>query len=146
MTNRHRSVHFEGGFTLAEPVEQAFPLFSPVGEKAWVPGWEPELIYPPDSEWAEGQVFRSSGTLHPATWVVARLEKYRATYYRWELPDLVVQVDVRCEAAGGQSTRVTVGYTFVSLSAAGDEAIAAMSAPEYEQKMRDWKRMIDERA
>jgi hypothetical protein len=141
----HRSIHLEGGFTLSEPIGEAFPLFSPIGEKAWAPGWEPELIHPPDTVWAEGLIFRTPGSPNPAIWVVACFENHHVRYYRYEMPDLVVSVDVECTSLAERSTRVTVGYSFVSLTAAGDEAIAAMSEKAYEQKMRDWKRMIEQR-
>jgi hypothetical protein len=141
----HRSIHLEGGFSLSEPIDVAFPLFSPLGEKAWVPGWEPELIHPPGSQWAEGLMFRTPGLPNPAIWVVARLENHHVRYNRYEMPDLVVSVDVECKSLGERSTAVTVGYSFVSLTAAGDEAVAAMSERRYEQKMRDWKRLIEQR-
>jgi hypothetical protein len=45
------SIELEGGFSVAGPVDSVFELFSPLGEKAWVPGWDPELIHPPGVSW-----------------------------------------------------------------------------------------------
>mgnify|MGYP002142650008 CR=1 FL=1 len=33
------SAEFSHEITLALPVEEAFPLFTPKGEERWVPGW-----------------------------------------------------------------------------------------------------------
>ena len=34
------SIEHTAGFDIARPVEDLFPLFSPEGEKLWVPGWD----------------------------------------------------------------------------------------------------------
>lgn len=143
----HRSIQLEGNFTISEPAEQVFPLFSPLGEKAWAPDWSPELIHPPDISWAEGLIFRTTGQAGDAIWIVTRLEAQvrRVTYHRVEGAHLVVRVDVRCQELADDVTRVVVAYLFVSLSAEGDEIVAAMSREGYEEKMRQWKRWIDER-
>jgi len=141
------NIRLTGGFTIDEPIETAFPLFSPAGEVAWAPGWTFENVHPVDS-WSEGQVFRAGGTVTDAVWVVARLDRqqHRVTYYRVEGNDLVARIDVGCTAQNATSTRVEVSYTFVALSPAGDQAIAGMSQEAYEGKMRDWKKFIDQRA
>jgi len=141
------NIRLTGSFALDEPIETAFPLFSPAGEIAWAPGWTFENVHPADG-WSEGQVFRAGGTVaSEAVWVIARLdrEQHRVTYYRVEGNDLVVRVDVACDEAGATSTRVEVSYTFVALSPAGDQAIAGMSQEAYEGKMREWKSHIEKR-
>lgn len=33
-----------GTFHLNAPRERVFPLFTPEGERAWAPGWEPKFL------------------------------------------------------------------------------------------------------
>lgn len=51
------SVNFEGKLRFWRPVAEAFPLFSPRGEEAWVPRWKRELLHPTEWEWGTGLVF-----------------------------------------------------------------------------------------
>jgi hypothetical protein len=50
---------FRGRIAIHAPIHAIFELFSPLGERAWVPDWNPELLHPPDVQWAEGQIFRT---------------------------------------------------------------------------------------
>jgi hypothetical protein len=136
-------IRLNGSFQLDRTPDDAFPLFSPEGERAWAPGWDPALVFPRGVEWAEGQIFRAGGTLHDAVWIVARLDRdaRRVTYYRVEERDLVARIDVACGASGG-GTRVEVTYTFVALSPEGERAIDAMSHDDYAAKMRHWRELI----
>lgn len=54
-----KSIELSGSFTLGVPPDTAFELFSPVGEKSWVPGWNPELLHPPGVTWERGLIFRT---------------------------------------------------------------------------------------
>jgi hypothetical protein len=139
------SVSLSGGFVLEAPPEVAFELFSPLGEKLWVPGWNPELLHPPGVDWEQGQVFRTQEERGEAVWVVTALdrERHEVEYHRVEPGRYVARVRVRCRAAGLRQTEVGVAYTFVGLSEAGDRDIAAMSPAAYEEKMKRWQGWID---
>jgi len=140
-----RSIVLCSGFTLPCPVETAFPLFSPLGEKDWVPGWNPTLLHPPGVDWAEGQVFTTQEEKGEAVWVVTRLDRARheAAYVRVEPGRTVAQVRVRCEARDAARTDVRVDYTFAGLSDEGNAAIAAMTEDAYVQKMTRWREAIE---
>ena len=138
------SVEVSGGFTVAAPVEEAFELFSPEGEKLWVPGWAPELLHPPRREWQAGLIFRTQEELGEAIWVVTTLDRARheVEYYRVEAGRYVARVRVRCQVRGPEQTEATVTYTFVGLSEAGNRDIAVMSEAAYERKMKRWQGWI----
>lgn len=36
--------------TVARPIDQVFPLFTPKGETLWVQGWNPDFIHPESGE------------------------------------------------------------------------------------------------
>ena len=50
-----RCAEFAGRFTVTGPIKTVFDLFSPLGERLWVPDWSPELLYPPGAVWAAGR-------------------------------------------------------------------------------------------
>ena len=139
-----RSIELTGGFALAATPERCFELFSPLGEKQWVPGWDPELLYPPGATWERGLIFRTQEELGEAVWVVTALDRQRheVEYHRVEPGRYVARVRVGCEARG-QQTQVRVAYAFVGLSEAGNHEIAGMSAAAYEAKMKRWQTWID---
>src|SRR5512144_2204720 len=98
------SVELTGGFTVSAPVGMAFDLFSPVGERGWVPGWSPELLHPAGVEWEQGLIFRTQEELGEAVWVVTALdrERHAVEYYRVEPGRYVARVRVRCQAQGSE--------------------------------------------
>jgi hypothetical protein len=138
-----RSIELSGAFTLPAPPEATFGFFSPLGEKTWVPGWDPELIHPAGATWERGLIFRTREERGEAIWVVTALdpERHDVEYHRVESGRYVARVHVRCSAAGGQ-TEVRVTYTFIGLSDVGNQDIAALSQPAYEEKMARWKGWI----
>jgi len=143
---RPRAIELRGGLSVPAAVEQAFELFSPLGEKQWVPGWDPELLHPEGVSWAQGQLFRTREERGDAIWVVTSLDRSRheAEYHRVEPGRYVARVRVECEARGPARTEVRVSYQYVGLSPAGNDEIGRMSATEYEEKMRRWEGWIEE--
>ena len=139
-----RSVELTGGFTLPEPPHKVFELFSPLGEKSWVPGWDPELLHPPGATWEPGLIFRTREERGEAIWIVTALdrERHEVEYHRVEAGRYLAKVSVRCLGHAEARTDVRVTYTFVGLSETGNQEIAAMSAPAYEGKMLRWQEWI----
>jgi hypothetical protein len=141
-----RSVEFSGGFAVAGPVEQVFELFSPLGEKLWVPEWNPELLHPPDTSWARGLIFRTQEEKGEAVWVVTALEReaHEVEYHRVESGRYVARVRVACRAAADGQTQVATTYVFVGLSPEGNAEIGLMTNELYVEKMKRWERWISE--
>lgn len=138
-------VLLEGGFTVGGAVEEVFGLFSPAGERLWVPEWEPEFLRPADPGWEEGQVFRTVEEQGEAVWVVGRLDRasHRVRYHRVEPGRYVATVEVVCRAAGEAMTEVATTYGFLGLSPSGNQEIGAMSQADYDAKMRRWAGWIE---
>jgi hypothetical protein len=139
-----RTIEQSGSLVVEGSAGDVFELFSPLGEKAWVPGWDPELLYPPGAAWERGQVFRTREEHGEAVWVVTSLDRSRleVEYHRVEAGRWVARVLVSCSPRGTARTDVTVSYLFVGLSPSGDEEIGRMSAAEYEAKLRRWRDWI----
>jgi len=133
-----------GGFAIGAPVDVVFELFSPLGERLWVPSWDPELLHPPGVQWERGLIFRTREERGEAVWMVTGLDRDRheVEYHRVEAGRYVARVKVRCRPNGVRQTEVEVTYTFVGLSEAGNEEIASMSRTAYEEKLERWREWI----
>jgi len=140
------SVEFTGELTVALGVEEAFELFSPLGEKRWVPGWDPELLHPAGISWERGLIFRTREERGEAVWIVTALDRgaHEVEYHRVESGRYVARVRIHCAPAAERGTRVTVSYAFVGLSPDGNADIAQMTSSDYVEKMKRWGRWIGE--
>lgn len=136
---------FRGRVLAAGDIDEVFPLFSPCGEKLWVPGWNPELLRPAEPAWEAGQVFRTREDTGEAVWVVARLDRTRheVEYYRVEPGRYVAHITVSCRSVSGGKTEVSTTYGFVGLSGSGNRDIEAMTRRDYGEKMSRWTGWIN---
>ena len=140
------SAEFNGRFAVAGPIEAVFDLFSPLGERLWVPDWNPELLYPSGVSWACGQIFRTHEEAGDAVWVVTMLthESHEVEYHRVEPYRYVARVRVKCTAPAHQVTEVSTSYGFIGLTAEGNDTIGVMTAASYAEKMKRWERGISQ--
>jgi hypothetical protein len=136
---------FAGEFTVKGLVDQVFSLFSPIGEKCWVPQWEPELLHPAGVAWERGLVFRTWEETGDAIWIVTELDRpgHKVEYYRVETSRYVARVEVDCRAFSGAETIVKTIYEFIGLSKVGNDQIATMTEANYKAKMTRWQNWIN---
>lgn len=139
-------MRLRGRIRLDGPIDRVFELFSPVGEKLWVPGWDPELLHPKGVEWDVGLIFRTKEEQGEAIWIVTRLDRsaHDVEYHRVEPGRYLARVTVRCTALGANRTEASTEYEFVGLSERGNAEIAEMDDEAYAAKMERWRRWIDE--
>ena len=142
-----KSVRLSGNFDVAGAIDEIFPLFSPLGERLWVPGWDPELLFPEGAEWEVGMVFRTREELGEAVWYITKLDRasLEVEYVRVEFGRYLARVSVKCRAVAGGTVDVGVTYTFVGLTERGNSDIEQMGQPAYEEKMFRWKSWIGAR-
>lgn len=129
-------------FHLDAPLARVFPLFTAVGEKAWVPGWEPEIL---SGREERGSVFRTVHGGHVTTWIVVdyRPSEGRASYARLAHGSSMGLVDVHCSASPGGGTDVSVRYTLTGLDAEGKAFVAGFLQPEqYSRMIEEWRTSI----
>ncbi len=145
MSFKPYSQTLKGKIILEDSIDRVFGLFSPLGEKLWVPGWDPELLYPEGAEWEEGMLFRTREETGDAVWVISRLNRvsHEVSYHRVEPNRYVARVDVECSALASGKTEASVSYTFVGLSERGNGDIAVMNQTDYDAKMRRWQTWIN---
>jgi hypothetical protein len=125
---RHGTLH------VPLPPDQALALFTPAGEREWVPGWDP--TFPADDEDpSPGTTFL---THEQTVWVVADRTPSSMRYARVTPGAHAGTVEVRCEPAGSE-TRAHVTY---DLTALGDTATLDGFAAGYDAMLAEWERMI----
>ncbi|MFC5181638.1 SRPBCC family protein [Actinomadura harenae] len=135
-------VHLTGRFDVPLPPDEAFPLFTPLGERAWAEGWDP--VFPDDAsdDSAPGVVFTTSAHGHGTVWVVVeRNIPASITYARTTPGDRAGTVTVELSEVDGGS-RVQVTY---DLTALRPEAMPALEhfAADYPSYLHSWQTSIE---
>jgi hypothetical protein len=123
--------------------DEAFPLFTPEGERLWIEDWNPHYFYPANGETIVDMVFTTSHGDETTYWTLVDFDNlaHQVRYSRVTPGSRTVIVEVKCEATGEHATKVTVRYTLTSLSEAGNAAIAAFVAG-YQAMIEDWRTKI----
>ena len=123
------------------PPADAFLLFTPLGERDWVPGWEPRFPQPVDDDTEPGTVFVTDGHGASTVWVVTARERPRMiSYARVVSGDRAGAVTVRLESAG-EGSEVEVAYELTALVPEA-EAELARFADGYAAYLQSWERDI----
>ncbi|HXI03872.1 MAG TPA: hypothetical protein VNI57_11915 [Candidatus Saccharimonadales bacterium] len=141
---RPSTATFRGKVHVAAAPGEAFPLFSPEGERRWVPGWNPSILHPPEGHWEAGQIFTTQEETGEAVWVISRLDRraHEAEYHRIEPGRYVARVEVACRPAPEGGTEAAIAYSFTGLSDSGNREIEAMTPEAYEAKLARWTEWI----
>ena len=131
-------------FIVNLPLERAFPLFEPEGERAWAHGWDPQYAYPSDGRAEAGMVFTTQHGGESTIWTLIRHEPKCALveYLRVTPGSRVASVIVQCAALDARRTRATVIYAMTGLSEAGNAFIRAMDEGRYRAYIEEWEAAI----
>jgi hypothetical protein len=129
-----------GELAVALPPAEAWALFTPRGEEAWVRGWRPRFPAQADDDTSPGTVFQTDGHGARTTWVVVDSEPGRRVRYSRHAHDVsagTVTVEVAADAAGTGST-VAVTYALTALSEEAGPDLARFAA-QYPEFLRGWQ-------
>lgn len=128
---------------LDAPPERAFGMFTPLGERAWAQGWDPEFLHPVDGEGCEGSVFITRANSIETIWTTVAHDPPRRAAYSRVTPGLhAVIVQVRLRPSGDGGTLADVSYAFTALTLAGNDAVAEMVAG-FDGWMEEWQTSIN---
>lgn len=135
-----RHVERTGAFTLPLALADAFPLFSPEGERIWADGWDPEYLHPSHPSVAAGTVFRTAVGGEETLWLVLAYDADAgvAYYGRFVPGSRVGTVRVECRALAAARTQVTVTYALTAVSPAGAAVLGDLSPARYEAMLGQW--------
>ncbi|HEC18335.1 MAG TPA: hypothetical protein ENI97_03240 [Gammaproteobacteria bacterium] len=130
-------------FEIAQPVNDLFPLFSPEGEKLWVPGWDYENIMG-GTDIHENYVFLTRNHDHAsaeAVWIVKKYDpkEHCIQLYKIEPEYKVGIIEVTCIQLSSAHTKIQVSYEYIGLSDKGNQFIEGFTSSAYKSFIEDWK-------
>jgi len=128
-------------------IEIVFPLFTPLGEIKWVPGWSPEFLFPESGTLKENLVFKtkSSNSVEEVfNWITSYLNKEEhLVVYTVFTSNRVWTIKVRCEAHGTEQTKAEISYTFTGLNETGNALNEKALEKMYASDLKDWEAAIN---
>lgn len=130
-----------GSLHVDRPPAEAFVLFTPRGEIAWAPGWEPRFALPADDDTEPGTVFETGAHGEHTIWVVLHRDRGRSISYARVTPGSragTVHVALRPDGDGGSEVTVTYAMTALTSAAAELDEFAA----GYAAYLRTWEELI----
>jgi hypothetical protein len=136
----------EGSFDLDTSADRALQFFTPEGERAWVKGWDPKPLYPPEAGvvFKANSVFRVDKDEERSLWIIveADLKDHIAEYVYVVEGERLSRVRVQIQPLGKERCRVRVHYVHTATSEKGLHFLASVTEESYAQKMRDWQSMV----
>jgi hypothetical protein len=143
MMHACKQVRLSGTIRVPLPPAEAFKLFTPTGERAWVVGWDP--LFPADvaDETDPGTVFQTQHAGPQTTWIVVRREPREVIEYARVTPsDRAGLVSVACSAEDNGITAVTVSYDLTALTPDANAALDEF-AEQYPDFLEHWRQAIE---
>ena len=119
-----------GSFRLAASPEQAMPLFTASGERAWAPGWDPV---------GDDDCWQTTGHGTTTYWLTVDRSATSARYARVTPGDTAGTVAVSCDP-DGDGTRVTVTYDLTAIGPAGEARLPEFERG-YDAMLAEWQRL-----
>lgn len=139
-TGTHRLV---GEILVPLDPADAFPLFTPLGERRWVDGWHPRFPGGSDDDTAPGTVFETDAHGRRTTWIVTASDRPRRIAYALVARDDRAGTVSLALDARDAGTRVEVEYVLTALAPAADSELGRF-ADEYVDYLQSWERAIVE--
>ena len=139
---------FSGSFSvvLKTPAQRALPLFDPVGEAAWAPGWAPVFAREADrTTLPDGSVFTIRGHgEQPSTWVLQRYDRRAGeiAYTVFDPQGVVVAIHVTVRERAPGASEALVRYDLVATSAAGDRFVQEFGS-SFQHMQPHWQHAVD---
>jgi hypothetical protein len=139
---RSATIHLQG------PLAKVFPLFEPIGEKAWAPGWEPQVVFPSSGEAQKGTVFLTYDDQgkNETYWTIIEYDaqRHRITYIN-VIPNYQVRrIAIECREVAPDRTDATVSYTHTGTTPHGNDDVAKQTEESYAAKMEHWTHAINQ--
>ena len=145
-SNEMKSISHTKSFEVDAPIADLFPLFSPEGEKHWVPGWDYENVMGTTGLF-EDYVFLTKTHDHQTTdaiWIVKQYnpKSHTVQYYKIEPGDKIGVITVMCTELEPAKTEVQVTYKYIAISPSGQEFIYQFSENVYGEFINGWQKLL----
>ena len=139
-------LHIEHSATLTVMASKAttLALFTPEGERAWVPDWNPEYLFSRDGGNGVDTAFRTTHGGEETLWMVLShdLDDGSVGYARITPGSRMGTVMVDVEPIDATSCWVEVTYEMTALSQAGNAVLRASTPEAFGRMIADWERDI----
>jgi hypothetical protein len=145
--------------------DRVLPLLTPLGERAWASGWEPDLRWEPPGG-GQGTLFVTRHPGHPAPRTRGTPEERREDAARpgsdtlwlldtWEPAEGhvhyvhvtpgsdVTEIDIQLRPDGKDRTLATVRYTWTALGEPGRALIRHKTPESYRRFMQEWEQELN---
>lgn len=137
----HIQVSRSVGVTVNGPLEKVFTLFTPEGETHWIPTWKYTPVYPRGEETVRDMVFQTD---EQTLWTLAVYEPPRRSVYVHTSPDVLVRIEVACQAVSSRQTAVVVIWVLTSLTERGRTILErSHNEADYAKRAGDWKQWLN---
>jgi hypothetical protein len=135
----HHSIALNAG------VERVFPMFTPLGEKAWVAGWSPQFHSPKSGLTTQGMVFQTGEADELTLWACCDWapERFHVRYVRVTPASRFGFVEVTCIPASHSATVANVTYELTALSP-HSEAFLRDFAASFAAMIDTWEMLINQ--
>jgi hypothetical protein len=124
--------------------DQAFPLFGPVREGEWSPGWKPAFIVPTTAaQTLGGAVFTTDGPTGSALWVMTDYSpaQHVVRYVHVRPGQLIAQIWIEVRAMSPQASQADVTFRYTVLGPEG-EAMLAHFVEKFPEFKPHWEQAV----
>ena len=121
--------------------DRVLPLLTPLGERAWAVGWEPEMRWEP-KDGGPGTLFVIRHPGQPETvWLLVAYDAAagHVAYVHLTPGSDVTEIDIQLRPGPERNTLAEVRYTWTSLGPPGDALIQSKTPEDYQRSMRHWE-------
>jgi hypothetical protein len=130
-------------------LDEVFPLFGPIREKEWAPGWDPTIIYP-IGVLAEAHMVFTARSHHAdeaeSTWMISTYDpEHGSIEYTVFAPGRVWTIAIRCSPGqANRTTRTEVTYTYTGVTGRGRRLNEAALERMFHRDLKDWADQIND--
>ncbi|MCX6071409.1 MAG: hypothetical protein NTU91_11225 [Chloroflexi bacterium] len=128
--------------------DEVFPLFGPIREQEWAPGWAPTIIHPSGVLAEAHMVFTARS--HDAdeaecTWTISTYDpEHGSIEYTVFAPGRLWTIAIRCHPGQADRTaRAEVTYTYTGVTDRGRRLNEAALERMFHRDLKDWEEQIN---
>lgn len=137
----HTSVTFS--FVAKGSMAAVAPLFGADKERAWAPGWQPDVLWPADGSDRSGMIFTVAHGHTQAVWVNTRFDlRSGDVQYVYVVPETLATVITIGMRPDHGAARVTVTYDRTALTADANAHVLELAEHD-KQAGSEWQQQIN---
>lgn len=125
--------------------EEIFPLYCPVRETEWAPGWDPVSVFSNSGIVEKDCIFVTSDKDLESIWVVTvhDPEAWHVEMIKVTPGVTVCKLEIQLIPVDRSHTQAKVTYSYTSLGEAGDRFLEGFTEAYYKGFMVDWEQAMN---